>query len=247
MLGSFISGCAPKVKRFTSQEAIDALNKQASQVTSVRGRAWVSVKSERATGDKKAEKISFPAVVVVDRADPRNPKLRIEGMDPLGATHDLMVLDESSNLTWVDFDSKSISKIKEGWYGIPISKLPDLLLGIAHFGANAVTSAADADGFEVRAANARIRYLMRWIDPGPRLALDGIDATFNDGKKYAVHYSKFLDKADFYLPQEAKVEGHTGDAKVEINVAWRERAWNNIIPAQVFQIPESVRKEFSHD
>ncbi|MBI3555149.1 MAG: hypothetical protein HY074_02650 [Deltaproteobacteria bacterium] len=236
------SGCATRTRLYSAREAVDAISKQSSQIHTERGRAWISARSPQ-------QKISFPAVIAVDRTDPRRPLLRIEAMDPLGATHALLILDAHSRLTWVDYDARTIYEVRNYWYGIPLARLPELLLGFLPIPDDGKVGVADADGFEVRSGGNILRYIMSWIDPGPRLALSTIEGTVHasggKAEKYVVQYSHFLDKDDYYLPSDSKLLGYSEVAhgpSSEINVAWRERRWNETIPMQVFALPAGLEK-----
>lgn len=181
--------------------------------------------------------------MVIDRTDHAKPKLRIEAMDPLGATHALMILDEKRRFTWIDYDNRQIHEIRERWHGLPLAKLPDLLLGLAPLPEDGKVAAADADGFEVRTQGTLLKFFMTWIDPGPRLALSGIDGTVQ-AERYHVAYSQFLDNDEFYLPRRVKLESFTGtvsDPTIEMQIDWRERKWNEPISEQLFKIPANTR------
>src|SRR5581483_350083 len=144
-------------------------------------------------------------------------------------THALILLDSKGQFTLNDYDQNQVTRLQDTWHGLPLSRLPELLLGITSLPENGVVSSAHDDSFEVRLGNRRFLYLMRWIDPGPRLALSGIEGENSEGKKYTVHYSHFMDKQDFYLPQEVQISGD-----IELKITWRERSWNEQIPARVF-------------
>ena len=237
-----VSGCGPKTRLYSAHEAVEAITAQSGQIHTERGRAWISARSPQ-------QKISFPAVIAVDRTDPKRPLLRIEAMDPLGATHALLILDTHSRLTWVDYDARTIYEVRHYWYGIPLARLPELLLGFLPIPDDGKVGAADADGFEVRSGAGTLHYIMNWIDPGPRLALGVVEGEIHAGagktEKYVVHYSHYLDHDDFYLPGEVKLTGFSNgapEATSEIEVAWRERRWNETIPMQVFALPAGLEK-----
>lgn len=198
----------------------------------VRGRAWVKARGPEL-------KISFPAIVVVDRSDKIAPRLRIEAIDPFGTLHSLMILDKSQNFTWIDFDQRQVYEMKSTWNGLPLAKLPELVLGIA----------------TVERPDPKIEYDMKWIDPGPRLALSGIVGTLkgprNVSERYVVQYSKFLDKDDYYLPEDIVIKGYRSSAitdaslpDIELSIAWRERTWNEPVPPELFNVPKSALKDF---
>jgi hypothetical protein len=238
-------GCAafrPKKRVFEAREAVSALETKAAEVRTVRGRAWVKAKSPQG-------KISFAAIVAMDRSDPDRPELRIQAVDPIGATHALLLmrLEEGGQkrlvLTWIDYDERRVSKVTTDWYGIPLSALPELLVGAPRPPKDGVVGSVEADAFEIRSGANTYRYQMEWIDPGPRLALSSVEATLKGPRgrpeRYAVHYSKFMDKDDLYLPQDVDVTGSTGAGKTDVDIGlnWRERRWNETIPPEVFQIP----------
>lgn len=242
-------GCAHKVRSYSAHDAIDALSAQSGLIKTERGRAWVSVRMPE-------QKISFPAVVVVDRTDQIHPKLRIEAMDPIGSTHALMILDGGGKLTWVDYDARRISEMKDSWHGLPLVRLPELLLGISSIPSQGRVRAFGGQpgesGIEVKIGKNLFRYHMEWREPGPKLALSGMVGEIfqgNEREKYVVGYSHFLDKSDFDLPEKCELRGFTGgeaaksDAKasIEIDVDWRERQWNEAIAEQAFIIPPGVR------
>jgi hypothetical protein len=211
-------------------------------VRTVRGRAWVKAKSPQGN-------ISFAAIVAMDRSDPEHPLLRIQAVDPIGATHALLILRPEDGakkrpvLSWIDYDERRVSKVRTDWYGIPLAALAELLVGISRPPKDGVVGSVEADAFQIRSGANTFRYLMEWIDPGPRLALSSVEATLKGARgrpeRYAVHYSKFMDKEDLYLPQDVDVTGSTGPDKTDVDFGlnWRERRWNETIPAEVFQIP----------
>lgn len=224
-----VAGCARKVQPFSAKQAVEALEEQSSKIRSVRGRAWISARTPEG-------KISFPAVIALDRGQP--PRARLEAIDLVGTTHVLMVLDASSRFTWVDFDRGETTRMSGSWHGLPLGKLPDLLTGTATFPVNATIGSVKDDAFDVRTLSYSIRYLMTWIDPGPRLALNGVDGEVPGRReRYVVTYSKFADTPDFYLPTVISVKGFQGgrsDPAMELEISWRERRWNENIPAEVF-------------
>lgn len=257
------TGCARKARPYTAHEAADALVKQAAQVRTARGRAWVSfrwrVEGPPGAAAPPQRKLSFPAIVAIDRDDATRPRLRIEAIDPFGSTHALLLLERDQRLQWIDYDRRAIAKARDIWSGIPLAKLPELLLGISTLPPDARVSSADAGGFEVRSGANLFHYEMDWIDPGPRLALAGIAGDLPLGRKrerYVVRYSKYLDKDDFYLPQETEILGYSRPdgipatsgnerADVELHLAWRERRWNEKIPDAVFALPKTGLEGFT--
>lgn len=237
-LSGGLSGCATKAKPYTADEAIAALTERASKVQTVRGRAWVKAKAPE-------QKISFPAIVAIDRTNPKAPKLRIEAIDPLGTTHSLMILEQNQKFTWIDYDRGESYVMQSTWHGLPLSKLPDLILGVATPPEGAKVISSGPDGFEAKLGPNTFAYDMRWIDPGPRLALEGVTGEVTGPRgateRYAVEYSKYLDYDEFYMPEEVKLLGFTGgksEPDLEIHVAWRERKWNEKIPDRVFVLPQ---------
>jgi hypothetical protein len=230
-----LGACAHAPKPYSAREAVAALSAKAAELRTARGRAWISARVPE-------QSISFPANIAIDATNPSDPKLRLEAMDPLGATHALMVVS-GGRLTWVDFDNQRVYEMRERWHGIPVRQLPGLLFGASAPPDEGTVGAAGENGFELRTDGGTYRYEMRWIDPGPRLALEGIDARLLSGKKehpYGVRYSKFLDKPDLYLPQEVELTAK----EVEIKLAWRERYWNEGVPAQAFVIPRAATEGF---
>ncbi|MBI3542423.1 MAG: hypothetical protein HY075_04000 [Deltaproteobacteria bacterium] len=221
---------------------------KAAEIRTERGRAWLSARTPE-------QKISFPAVIAVDRTDPGVPLLRIEAMDPFGATHDLLILDQHSQLTWIDYDQRVVYRVRRDWHGVPLARLPELLLGLAVLPKDGKVGAAGPDGFEARAGRNLFRYALEWIDPGPRLALGEVEGRLEDAKgraqRYLVHYSHFLDKDDFYLPRDVSLAGFGAAGKdaehpsLELDVAWRERRWNEPVPMQVFAVPHGTVETFS--
>lgn len=199
----------------------------------MRGRAWIKARGPE-------QKISFPAIVVVDRTDKTAPRLRIEAIDPFGTVHSLMILDRSQKFTWIDFDQRQIYRMHATWNGLPLAKLPELVLGLA--------TATEQP--------SHIEYDMKWIDPGPRLALSGLTGLIktktNASERYVVQYSKFLDKDDYYLPEDVVIKGYSGgvvtDAPpdVELSIAWRERSWNEPVPPELFVVPATAVKGFQN-
>ena len=232
-----VTGCTKKIK-FSSREAVDQIQAQVVDFKTVRGRAWVSAKSND-------QSISFPAIIAIDRTNPKKPLMRIEGTDQLGATHALLVLEPSQKLIWIDFDHEERMVIPRQWAGIPVGDLPDLLLGAVRLPERGVVSAAGEDGFEVRSGQSSYQYGLSSIDPGPRLVLSSVRATMVDhtvakGReaKYEASYSKFLERDQFYLPQEihlmGEVVGGKQPGKLELKINWRERTWNEKIDAGIF-------------
>ena len=236
------SGCARKIRPFTADQAIEALENHSTQIHTERGRAWVSAQTPEQHG-------SFPATIAIDRTDPLHPQMRIEATDLLGSTHELILLSARGRLTWVDFDEHKIYFATDYWHGLPLVGLPDLLLGLADVPKTAKVSGVDADGFTARLGKTSIRYLMTWIDPGPRLALSGVEGEVHPTRatteSYSVHYSKYMDTQDFYLPQEASLKGmRNGQSMLELHVAWRERTWNEPIDSRAFVLPKSLIGKF---
>jgi hypothetical protein len=231
----FLTSCSKKIRIFSAKEAVDALSVQAAKVQTVKGRAWVTAHSS----DNKG---SFPAIIAIDRTNPKKPLMRIEATDPFGATHALLILDKNMRFSWTDFDAKDTMSIKGNWHGIPLSRLPDLLIGISTLPEEGVVSSATEDSFEVRASQLSMVYLMSWIDPGPMLALNGINAEVDSihKEKYIVQYSHYLDKADLYLPQDVELSGYRGSIdkpQIEVKVNWRERKWNEPLSPDLFVKP----------
>lgn len=235
-------GCSPKVRHYSAREAVDAIQVKAAEVLTERGRAWINARTPQ-------QKISFPAVIVVDRTNAAKPLMRIECMDPFGATHVLMMLDEKGELTLADYDQRQVYRQHGTWYGLPLARLPELLLGFSRLPDEGRVGEANSDGFLVRSGKNSFRFIMSWIDPGPRLALSGIEAELADpargaSSKYIVEYSHYLDKDDFYLPQDVKAQGFestSAEPTIELSVAWRERRWNEKIPSGVFKLPSAIQ------
>lgn len=238
------------MRPYTSKEAVAALKTLSDQISAIKGRAWLSLKTAET-------KISFPATIVIDR---KTPRLRIEAMDPFGSTHALLLLRPSAksaglDFTMVDFDHHEIYEARDSWYGLPLNQFPNLLLGLASFPDNGAVGAAGPDGFEIRSGKNTFRYAMTWIDPGPRLALESIEGEVlrsRGAERYVVLYSKYLDKKDFYLPEVAEVKGYAVGAsaqepRVEVKITWRERDWNGEVSDKAFVFPEEALKGFSRE
>lgn len=235
------AGCAKKIKPYTAEEAIAALTTRASKVQTVRGRAWVKAKAPE-------QKISFPAIIAIDRTNPKAPKLRIEAIDPFGTTHALMILEANQKFTWLDYDRNESHVMRSTWYGLPLSKLPDLILGVATPPESAKVVSSSEDGFESKVGDNTFKYDMTWIDPGPRLALEGLNGEVKKPngaiERYVVEYSKYLDYDEFYMPEEIKLLGFTSgksEPDLEVQISWRERKWNETVPDRVFVPPQIKR------
>lgn len=179
--------------------------------------------------------------------------LRIEAIDPFGATHSLMILDAAQKFTWLDYDRNETYEMRSSWHGLPLAKLPELVLGIAAPPEGAHLAKADTpsgDGFVATLGRNTFKYDMTWIDPGPRLALKGLVGEINEGvprpERYVVAYSKYLDTAEFYLPEEIKLSGFSSatlkEPDVEVQISWRERAWNEPVAPKIFVAPSLNRK-----
>lgn len=178
--------------------------------------------------------------------------MRIEALDPVGSTHVLVVLAvpaaaREQRLTWVDFDHRRVYEQSEAWHGVPLSSFPGLILGLASLPEAGRVGAASGDRFEVRTKSATIEYLMEWLNPGPRLALQEISAIFNPNEKYDVRYSKFLDKADFFLPSRVELNGSSPSGTIEMRIDWRDRRFNEEIPPEAFQVLKSSIEGFTHE
>lgn len=238
-------GCTRHVRRFSPHEAVSALNKKSAAIQTVRGRAWI-----KAYGPQ--QKISFPAVIVVDRTIPQKPMMRIEASDPFGTVHGLMILDSDQRFTWIDFDQGRYYEMHSTWNGLPLAKLPELLLGVSSFSeVEHRFEGSSGDSILFRSPESTVSFLMSWIDPGPMLALSGLSGEFKS-QRYRVEYSHFLDKEDFYLPSNVVVKGygatqHVGkpsdqsklglEPDVEFDIRWREREWNAKIAPELFILP----------
>ncbi|MEW6055607.1 MAG: hypothetical protein AB1540_03260 [Bdellovibrionota bacterium] len=238
------------MRPFSSQQAVEFLEKQSASIRTERGRAWIRMRSAD-------QKLSFPAIIVIDRSNPVAPLLRIEAMDPLGVTHALMLLDSNRNFLSIDFDQRRYFSAQGTWYGLPLDQLPDLLLGLLALPGHHKLEQSDEQGFRVSSDHGRFRYEITWIDPGPRMALKKIDGEIERKagrkEKYIVEYSKYLDVPDFYLPQEVNLKSYSQASKpedqpdLEVHIAWRERRWNEEIPAQVFSLSPDFLRGFSKE
>jgi len=244
----FLQGCARQARPYGAKEAVSALGEQSAKIQTMRGRAWLSAKIGENGG-------SFPALIAIDRQDLDKPKVRIEAIDPFGMTHALLILAPQKTgekepkpllLTWIDYDQKKITQIQNSWNGIPLAHLPELLIGLGAIPKSGKVGGANIDGFDVRTPEKDlIHYAMNWIDPGPRLALRQVDGTWR-GARFSVNYKKFLDKQDFYLPGEVEIKGQAGQG-VELNLAWRERTWNESSTEKAFEVPLRGLEGFSRD
>lgn len=259
---TLFSGCSARVKRFTSKQAIDALNEKKGHIQSVRGRAWISVTLERNNNNNKGEDEggSFPAVFAIDLSQ-KSPKMRFEVIDPLGSTHLLVILKQYGSklkLYSFNFDEETYVEAQESWYGFPLEQLPSLLLGLGYFPQNGSVRSVSADtqSFSIlnesTRASQKFEYTMRWIDPGPQMALDRFEGHSNQSASYIVSYSKFLDTPDFYLPKVVVLESQTQQSdrlkiKTEIKLTWKERRWNELSVSDadsVFSFPSELLKKF---
>jgi hypothetical protein len=240
---ALFNGCG-KPQPVTPSSALKALKDQAAGATACRGRAWVSVKSAE-------QKASFSGVVVLDRADPQKPRLRIEALDPVGGLHHLMLVDGARDtLDWADFDGGLWRSGKGQWRGIAIRMLPHLLMGsfepaqLAAFGFTApqVSAAEGAEAVTFRRSGSAGDPLvlgLGWVTPGPRLLLSSVSTSVKEGqglRHVQVVYGRFGESRDHNAPQDVTL---TVEPDFELKLAWREREWMAEAPAaDLFQVPE---------
>ena len=220
-----LGACASKPKpKLSSEQAISALKAQSAQIKTVMGTIHIVIHSKEGS-------ISFPAEVAVDRTVMEKPQLRLAAEGPMGVTYALLVLNASRVLTWVDFDKHVKSKIEREWQGLPLEELPDLLLGIAPLRENWKTVSNNQDAFEVESDFGRIAYGLKWFEDGGKPVVSDLKS-----ERYEVKFKDHFGAREYYLPREIEIRGKDG---LYVRVNWRERKWNEKIPAAAFSVPQT--------
>jgi len=220
-----VTACAHRSAEFSPRKAVESIAATSAAVKTVRGKAWISVKTPEGA-------VAFPANVAIDRTRAGHSLLRLEAVDLVGTTHAMMLLNETGRFLWVDFDRRSYFEVTKTWYGLPVREFPGLLLGLPQLPSDGRVSAHGDLGFQVStggsaASSGNVLIEMQWVDPGPRLFAKSVSSP---GLGYSVEYSAYQDTKDFYLPAKVGLSGKN----IQIQLDWREQIWNEPIDATVF-------------
>jgi hypothetical protein len=207
--GFLLSGCAHKKTTTDINLVRTELDAQQTQVKTMKGRAWVTVRSQNGNG------ASFPVVVAIDRTSPEGfSKLYLEITDLVGETRSRVIIPAKEALVWEDFDAPAelrIRRFKKTWRGLPVALLPEVLLGLLPKSAAGVIPEA------------------QWIEPGPRPVLSNLKGKV-EGKDFEVNYKSYGDHLSFYLPNELDLKS----TEVSLHLSWRERQWNVPLAPKLF-------------
>ncbi|MGE4232803.1 MAG: DUF4292 domain-containing protein [Bacteriovoracia bacterium] len=232
----FFSSCTKNVKPFSEDWAFRSIEKQSAAFKTVSGQAWITAKS-------KEGKVSIPSEIWFDRTNEFSQKARIDATDIVGVTHFILVVDSERKMSWIDFDQRKKFSAREYWVGLPLVFLPELLLGLSSIKKQDIQIVSIEDQVVELKLKNRVEYEhieKVWLEfeaaEENRFNLVSIRGKTKFGE-FSARFSDFRREEDFELPTKIKIIAKTNE-DLEIDVAWRNRTFNESVSPKVFNVPK---------